>query len=78
MSLRAYARHRGVSLRAVQKAIASGRIAAPAEGRLDAATADANCGLGILKANSWTTRTRTFVFSIRRRMVVWSMSMAPP
>jgi hypothetical protein len=42
MSLRAYARHRGVSLRAVQKAIASGRIAARADGRLDAATADAN------------------------------------
>jgi hypothetical protein len=42
MSLRAYARHRGVSLRAVQKALASGRIAARADGRLDAATADAN------------------------------------
>jgi hypothetical protein len=42
MSLRAYARHRGVSLRAVQKAIASGRIAARKDGRLDAATADAN------------------------------------
>jgi len=42
MSLRAYARHRGVSLRAVQKAIASGRISARKDGRLDAATADAN------------------------------------
>jgi hypothetical protein len=42
MSLRAYARHRGVSLRAVQKALASGRIATRADGRLDAATADAN------------------------------------
>src|ERR1700689_3343574 len=42
MSLRAYARHRGVSLRAVQKAIASGRISARADGLLDAATADAN------------------------------------
>src|ERR1700689_200867 len=42
MSLRAYARHRGVSLRAVQKAIASGRISARADGLLDAAAADAN------------------------------------
>jgi hypothetical protein len=42
MSLRAYARHRGVSLRAVQKAIASGRISARADGLLDAASADAN------------------------------------
>jgi hypothetical protein len=36
MSLRAYARHRGVSLRAVQKALASGRITARKDGRLDA------------------------------------------
>jgi len=42
MSLRAYARHRGVSLRAVQKALASGRIRARADGRLDADMADAN------------------------------------
>jgi hypothetical protein len=42
MSLRAYARHRGVSLRAVQKAIASGRIAQRKDGLLDADTADAN------------------------------------
>jgi hypothetical protein len=42
MSLRAYARHRGVSLRAVQKAIQSGRIAAREDGRLDAEVADAN------------------------------------
>ncbi|HEY1756600.1 MAG TPA: hypothetical protein VGG72_14455 [Bryobacteraceae bacterium] len=42
MSLRAYARYRGVSLRAVQKALASGRIAARADGRLDADVADAN------------------------------------
>ena len=42
MSLRAYARHRGVSLRAVQKAIASGRISACKDGRLDADVADAN------------------------------------
>src|SRR5579859_727743 len=42
MSLRAYARHRGVSLRAVQKALASGRINAREDGRLDAEVADAN------------------------------------
>lgn len=42
MSLRAYAKHRGVSLRAVQKAIASGRISKTEDGRLDADAADAN------------------------------------
>src|ERR1017187_6910129 len=42
MSLRAYARHRGVSLRAVQKALKSGRISTREDGRLDADVADAN------------------------------------
>jgi hypothetical protein len=42
MSLRAYARHRGVSLRAVQKALASGRIGTREDGRLDPELADAN------------------------------------
>jgi hypothetical protein len=42
MSLRAYARHRGVSLRAVQKALKSGRISAREDGRLDADVADDN------------------------------------
>jgi hypothetical protein len=42
MSLRAYARHRGVSLRAVQKAIQSGRISLRDDGRLDADLADAS------------------------------------
>ena len=42
MSLRAYARHRGVSLRAVQKALKSGRISAREDGRLDADIADTN------------------------------------
>jgi pyruvate/2-oxoglutarate dehydrogenase complex dihydrolipoamide acyltransferase (E2) component len=42
MSLRAYARHRGVSLRAVQKALQSGRISAREDGRLDADVADDN------------------------------------
>src|SRR5258705_13404441 len=42
MSLRAYARHRGVSLRAVQKALKSGRISAREDGRLDADVSDTN------------------------------------
>ena len=42
MSLRAYARHRGVSLRAVQKALKSGRIAAREDGQIDADVADTN------------------------------------
>src|ERR1035441_908465 len=42
MSLRGYARHRGVSLRAVQKALKSGRISAREDGRLDADVADKN------------------------------------
>ena len=42
MSLRAYARHRGVSLRAVQKALKSGRISAREDGRVDAEVSDTN------------------------------------
>ncbi len=42
ISLRAYARHRGVSLRAVQKAIQSGRIKTGEDGRIDAAVADSD------------------------------------
>jgi ParB family transcriptional regulator, chromosome partitioning protein len=40
MSLRAYARHRGCALNAVQKAIKSGRIERSADGLIDAAAAD--------------------------------------
>jgi hypothetical protein len=40
VSLRAYARHRGVSLRAVQKAIASGRIEKTPTGQVDTEVAD--------------------------------------
>lgn len=40
MSQRAYSRHAGVSLRAVQKAISSGRISVTASGKIDAAQAD--------------------------------------
>jgi len=42
MSLRAYAKHRGVALSAVQKAIPAGRIAPTADGRIDPAQADAD------------------------------------
>jgi len=40
VSLRAYARHRGVALNAVQRAIASGRIRKTAGGKIDVAAAD--------------------------------------
>jgi len=42
VSLRGYARHRGVSLRAVQKAIESGRIQTTANGQIDTERADAD------------------------------------
>jgi hypothetical protein len=41
ISIRAYARHRGVSHTAVEKAIAAGRIGTLADGSIDPATADA-------------------------------------
>lgn len=40
MSQRAFARHMGVALNAVQKAIKSGRIALNANGKIDAAIAE--------------------------------------
>ncbi len=49
MSLRAYARHRGVALSAVQKAIATGRIHPEPDGSIDPAKADAQ----------WDRHTRT-------------------
>ena len=48
LSLRAYAKHRGVSLAAVQKALHSGRITANADGLIDSERADAE----------WTAKTR--------------------
>ena len=48
LSLRAYARHRGVSLAAVQKAIHSGRITPNADGLIDSERADAE----------WSAKTR--------------------
>jgi pyruvate/2-oxoglutarate dehydrogenase complex dihydrolipoamide acyltransferase (E2) component len=48
LSLRAYAKHRGVSLAAVQKAIHSGRITPNADGLIDSDRADAE----------WAAKTR--------------------
>lgn len=42
VSQRAYAKHRGVSLAAVQKAIKAGRIRTAADGKIDAVQADAD------------------------------------
>ncbi len=42
ISIRAYAKHRGVSHTAVEKAIAAGRITMLPDGSIDAATADAD------------------------------------
>ena len=42
VSLRAYAKHRGVTLKAVQKAIESGRIRTNTDGKLDTDRADAD------------------------------------
>lgn len=48
LSLRAYAKHRGVSLAAVQKAIHSGRITPTSDGLIDSERADAE----------WSAKTR--------------------
>jgi hypothetical protein len=48
LSLRSYAKHRGVSLTAVQKAIHSGRIATTPEGMIDSDRAD----------TEWKAKTR--------------------
>ena len=40
LSMRAYARHRGVALAAVQKAVANGRIDMQSDGRIDSEIAD--------------------------------------
>jgi hypothetical protein len=50
MSQRAYARHRGVALFAVQKAIKSGRISTTAKGQIDSEVAD----------EEWARNTREY------------------
>jgi pyruvate/2-oxoglutarate dehydrogenase complex dihydrolipoamide acyltransferase (E2) component len=57
MSLRQYARHRGVALSAVQKAIKSQRIATLPDGRLDSDAADAG----------WKRNTRAYAPAVTRR-----------
>lgn len=57
MSQRAYARHRGVSVSTVQKAIASGRIHTLPDGKIDAAIAD----------TEWARNTQTQAPSVDRR-----------
>jgi hypothetical protein len=57
MSLRQYAKHRGVALSAVQKAIKSQRIATLPDGRIDSDAADAG----------WKRNTRTYVPAVTRR-----------
>jgi hypothetical protein len=57
MSLRQYAKHRGVALSAVQKAIKSQRIATLPDGRIDSDAADAG----------WKRNTRTYVSAVTRR-----------
>ena len=56
MSIREYARHRGVSHTAVRKAIQAGRIQQEADGGIDPARADA----------SWANNTRSSVETPRQ------------
>jgi hypothetical protein len=57
MSLRQYARHRGVVLSSVQKAIRSQRIATLPDGRIDSDAADAG----------WKRNTRAYAPAVTRR-----------
>ena len=59
MSLRAYARHRGVALSAVQKAIATGRIHPEPDGGIDPAKADAQWDRHTRTAQPTTSRVTT-------------------
>jgi pyruvate/2-oxoglutarate dehydrogenase complex dihydrolipoamide acyltransferase (E2) component len=68
LSLRAYAKHRGVSLAAVQKAIQSGRITPNADGRIDSERADAE----------WGAKTRPGQRGAREAPVVRQEPVEPP
>jgi len=57
MSLRQYAKHRGVALSAVQKAIKSQRIATLPDGRIDSDAAD----------TGWKQNTRAYAPAVTRR-----------
>jgi hypothetical protein len=57
MSMREYARHRGVALSAVQKALKAGRIAKLANGKIDSDAADAG----------WKRNTKAYAPAVTRR-----------
>jgi hypothetical protein len=57
MSMRQYAKHRGVALSAVQKAVKAGRIAKLPDGHIDSEAADAG----------WKQNTRTYAPAVTRR-----------
>jgi hypothetical protein len=73
LSLRAYARHRQVSLPAVQKAIQSGRITTTADGKINTKSADAE----------WERNTapkpqhRTSITPLRQRLPSAAPSASP-
>ena len=56
LSIRAYARHRGVTDTAVHKAIRSGRINALSDGTIDPDQADAQWARNTLPSQNPTTR----------------------
>ncbi len=68
LSLRAYAKHRGVSLAAVQKAIQSGRITPNADGLIDSGRADAE----------WKAKTRPGQRGAREAPVVRQKQVDAP
>jgi hypothetical protein len=57
LSQRAYAKHRGVALSAVQKAISTGRISTMADGRIDSGVADIE----------WAANTKARPPAVRRQ-----------
>lgn len=57
LSQRAYAKHRGVALSAVQKAISTGRISTMADGRIDPGVAD----------GEWAANTKARPPAVRRQ-----------
>ena len=61
LSIRAYARHRGVTDTAVHKAIRSGRIQALPDGTIDADQADAQIGVETVSYTHLTLPTSDLV-----------------
>jgi hypothetical protein len=57
LSQRAYAKHRGVALSAVQKAISTGRISTMSDGRIDSGVAD----------GEWAANTKARPPAVRRQ-----------